>query len=295
MSHLVRLKNIFPSLTAGFYFLFSPHNGKDFTSFQLLKAMVLVYNLSYPLAFLLTSAYFTYGKLSFVSYNGLEIGSSNQDNQVRRSWPTGLFSRFISCARSLAACIFRHPSWTLDLQSLCQRGSLSIAHDGSFVHPDGFPSTSPDPSRVASLLQRASMARDANGVLKGGLGFNDIVSIRTENALSVHPMLNRYHEQISFGECGLLWEVFRERLEEPRGQPVTLLGEVIPSCRLQQWLGDEKLPDGWWDHIRPKKPVGLLQVRKTANECARLSKQMVKDAHIRKPSIHIHDVIPMDG
>ncbi|KAF8809849.1 hypothetical protein BYT27DRAFT_7007632, partial [Phlegmacium glaucopus] len=248
---------------------FIPHSGKALTFSQLVKALVLVYNISYTLAFLLASAAFlTCGKLSFDSYHGplsMRRRRSSQDNEVRRSRITDLSLHLISCARSLATRIFRHPSWTLDLQSLSQRGYFMIAHDGSFVHPDGIPSTSPDPSRVDRLLRRASTARDSQGDFKGGLDFKDIVHIHAENVRAARPMLSVYHKQISLGECSLLWEILRER-SDPRGEPLI---EVIPTCRLQQWLGDEQLPDGWWE-IRPRKTVGLLQARKTANEIARL-------------------------
>ena len=140
-----------------------------------------------------------------------------------------------------------------------------IAHDGSLVHPDGEPSTAPDPTRLKSLLQQASTARNSKGVLKGGLDFSDIVHIHTEHVLSTaHPKLSDYHDRISLGECSLLWEVLRDREGTLRG--------VIPTFKLQQWLGEERLPDGWWGS-RPKETIGLLQARKTANEVAKLSVQ----------------------
>ena len=147
-----------------------------------------------------------------------------------------------------------------------------IAHDGSLVHPDGEQSTAPDPTRLKDLLQQASTARNSKGYLKGGLDFFDIVRIRTEHVLSTaHPMLSEYHDQISLGECSLLWEVLRDRSG-------TLDG-VIPTFKLQQWLGEERLPDGWWCS-RPKEAIGLLQARKTANEVVKLSKQIADEAGI---------------
>ena len=65
-----------------------------------------------------------------------------------------------------------------------------IAHDGSFVHPDGKPSTSPDPARL-DLLQQASTTRNSKGDLKGGLDLFDIARIHTEHVLSTaHPRLS---------------------------------------------------------------------------------------------------------
>ena len=174
--------------------------------------------------------------------------------------------------------MFPYLSWTLDLQTLSQRGSLMIVHDGSLVHPDGKPSTAPDPTLIGNLLQQASTARNSKGDLKGGLDFFDIVRIRTDHVLSTsHPMLSEYHDQISLGECSLLWEVLRDRTDTFDG--------VIPTFKLQQWLGEERLPDGWW-YSRPRKTVGLLRARKTANEVAKLSKQIAVEAVIRKHTVH---------
>jgi Peroxidase, family 2 len=149
-----------------------------------------------------------------------------------------------------------------------------IAHDGSLVHPDGEPSTAPDPTRVKNLLQQASTARNSKGNLKGGLDFFDIVRIHTEHVLSTGHPISGYHEQVSLGECGLLWEVFRDR--------VGTLNGVIPTSKLQQWLGEEQLPDEWWDSARPKETIGLFRARKTANEVAKLSRQIAEEAGIRK-------------
>ena len=156
-----------------------------------------------------------------------------------------------------------------------------IAHDGSLVHPDGKPSTAPSPTRIKNLLQQASSVRNSKGDLKGGLDFFDIVRIRTEHVLSTsHPMLSEYHEQVSLGECSLLWEMLRDR--------AGTLDEVIPTSKLQQWLGEERLPDGWW-HSKPRETVGLLQARNTANEIAKLSKQIAEEAGIRKLTQVVHD------
>jgi hypothetical protein len=161
-----------------------------------------------------------------------------------------------------------------------------IAHDGSLVHPDGKPSTAPDPTRLENLLQQASTARNSKGDLKGGLDFFDIVRIRTDHVLSTaHPMLSEYHDQISLGECSLLWELLRDR--------AGTLDGVIPTFKLQQWLGEERLPDGWW-YSRPKETVGLLRARKTANKIAKLSKQIAEEAGIRKLNVDAISLEVMD-
>ncbi|KAF8809821.1 Cloroperoxidase [Phlegmacium glaucopus] len=211
-----------------------PHNGKDFTFLQLIKALVLVYNISYTLAFILaTAGFMSSGKLSIHSRHGL-----------------------------LDTYIPRRPALTLDLNSLSKReGFMKIAHDGSLVHPDGRPSTCPDPIRAQRLLQLASSACDSKGDPKGGLDFGDIARIRTENVRAASPKLGATHEQVSLGECGLMWEVFQDAE-----------GRVIPTDTLRQWLVGEQLPEGW--ESRPKRTVGLLQAKKAADEMARLTKKI---------------------
>ena len=256
---------------------FRPHNGRDVTFAQLIQAIILVYNISYPLAFLLASVGFlTSGKLSVHG-----VLSKPQTH-------SHLFMVFFSClikyvGSLLATHIFPHPPWTLDLQSLSQRGSVMIAHDGSLVHPDGKPSTAPDPIRIENLLQQASTARNSKGDLKGGLDFFDIVRIHTEHVLSTaHPTLSKYHEQVSQGECSLLWEILRDRADTS--------DEVISTYKLRQWLGEERLPDEWW-YSRPTETVGLLRARKTANEVAKLSKQIAEEAGIRKLPVHDAELV----
>ena len=145
-----------------------------------------------------------------------------------------------------------------------------IAHDGALVHPDGEPSTAPDPTRIEDMLQQASAARNPEGDLKGGLDFFDIVRIRTEHVLSTaHPTLNEYHIHVSLGECSLLWEVFG----------AGTVDGVIATFKLQQWLGEERLPDGF---SRPKEPVGFLRIKKTANEVAKVSKQIAAGIRLHR-------------
>ncbi|KAF8809822.1 Cloroperoxidase [Phlegmacium glaucopus] len=222
-----------PALNALANHGYLPRSGKDFTFFQLINVLVLVYNISYTLAFILAFAgFFTCGKLSIHSRHGL-----------------------------LATYIPRRPALTLDLKSLSDRGSRNIAHDGSLVHPDGKPSIRPDPIRAQRLLQLASTACDSKGDPKGGLDFRAIARIRTENVRAAYPKLNPIHEQISLGECGLMWEVFQDAE-----------GRVIRTDTLRQWFVGEQLPDGW--ESRPKRTVGLLQAMKAAGEMARLTKEI---------------------
>jgi hypothetical protein len=126
---------------------------------------------------------------------------------------------------------------------------------------------------MENLLQQALTARNSKGNLKGGLDFFDVVRLHTERVLSTtHPKLSEIHNQITLGECALLWEVLRDHEGSLNG--------VIPTSKLQQWLGNEQLPDGWWDGVRPEETVGLFQALKTANEVGKLSNQIAEETGI---------------
>ena len=46
---------------------------------------------------------------------------------------------------------------------------------------------------------------------------------------------------------------------------------IIPRSRLKEWFGHERLPDGWWDDVRPSREVGLLEAGKCAKAVGVLS------------------------
>ncbi|KAF8955793.1 Chloroperoxidase [Flammula alnicola] len=239
--------------------------GSNLTFFEVFWATVFVYNLSYPLAFLLTlGGFIASGTVSFhkISSNCL-------------------------------TCLI--PSFTLDLASLSTRGSGKIAHDASFVHPNGAPSTSPDPALLKNLLQYASKTRDLHGHPKGGLGLVDIAQFHSERVKSSPSPLDNIHNQIALGECALTWEVLRgHKCSYGRGcqledcktcSGINHLEGVVPVARLEQWFGDERLPHGWWDAAggRPAKSVGLLRTRRMANLIGQLAtKGPSKEKRIRE-------------
>ena len=65
--------------------------------------------------------------------------------------------------------------------------------------------------------------------------------------------LDFLHEQLAFGECGFFYLSMRD----PKSG-------VIPEERIKQWFGEERLPNGWWEAVRPSRTVGFIETRKTA-------------------------------
>jgi hypothetical protein len=61
--------------------------------------------------------------------------------------------------------------------------------------------------------------------------------------------------------------------------PVVSGGGFVPISRLEQWFGEERLPDNWWNSdgsgVRPKKTVGLVETRKLANFIGQLAELSV--------------------
>ncbi|KAJ7585140.1 Chloroperoxidase, partial [Mycena floridula] len=145
--------------------------------------------------------------------------------------------------------------FTLDLASLSAFGHTKIAHYASLVHPN-HPSHAPGPDLVKDVLERAQ-----HRYRPDGLNIGDLAALRvTREAALLPPMkMDPLHIQIALGESSLAWLVMREHVQN--GDE-----DVIPAKRVEQWFGEERLPDGWWEQVRPKKTIGLLDARKKAGE-----------------------------
>lgn len=222
-----------------------------------MKAIVFVYNLSYPLAVLLAiGGFLTAGKLSSPK-PAFEFPHSSSP----RSWVQTLISLPLVVIWALLSLL---PTFTLDLGSLSQHGRWKIAHDASFVHPNGKPSTAPDPTLVQNLLEYA----DKTG---GGFSLHDVVKFHLTRVNSTTQSLDNLHSQIAIGECALTWIMLRA----PGSGPAISGGGFIPVSRLGQWFGEERLPDNWWNEdehgVRPKTIVGLVGTRRLAGYMSHLA------------------------
>ncbi|PPQ79175.1 hypothetical protein CVT25_002798 [Psilocybe cyanescens] len=255
-----------PALNALANHGFISRRGRRLSFFEVVGAIVLVYNLSYPLACLLTLAGFiTCGRVSLW----------RRPSIPRWKHSSFLLWLLIPLLLPIKVALCFVPRFLLDLSSLSRRGTLKIAHDASFVHPNSVPSVAPDPTLLMDLLEYSSGRRDIDGTFRGGLGLIDIARFHARRVdLAPHP-LSDFHLQISLGECALTWEVLRGHQcytgsEEHDRRACMLKGRVngvVPVTRLQQWFGEERLPDGWWDvgGVRPRRPVGIIRARFVAN------------------------------
>jgi hypothetical protein len=257
------------------------------TFLEVLRAIILVYNLSYPLAFILTSAGFlTCGKISFDNGRRSSAPPENKSTQARASFAGKLIFFLGSIANSIIRFI---PSFTLDLSALSERGRCKITHDASFVHADGKCSTAPDTTLLQGLLTYALTTKNADGSAKEGLGLVDVAVYHAKRCNYAAP-LDNLHAQIGLGECSLAWEMLSTappgqpnaagkaknagaEFHDGRQAPGSGLGGLIPVARLEQWFGEERLPDGWWgvDGVRPVRAIGVFRARRMAKIIDELS------------------------
>lgn len=194
------------------------------------------------------------------------------------------------------------PAYTLDLASLAVFGPHKIAHPASLVHPD-HPSFAPDPDLLRRLLSRArgdvvitppatpiatnpvkekteftekAPQLDFHALFKG-LTLAELAQIRVEREAAIAPpqKMDHLHNEIALGECGLMWLLMRA----PKPESTSQTELHIPYARLAQWLGEEKLPDGWFEVIRPKSKVGVIAARKEAKKVAQLMDKIRESPH----------------
>ncbi|KAL0571444.1 hypothetical protein V5O48_010513 [Marasmius crinis-equi] len=142
---------------------------------------------------------------------------------------------------------------TLELASLSQFGMLRIAHTASLAHPN-VPSHTPDPQLVRDVVSRAH--KDIGGS-EPGLNLHDLANIRVEREAGAGEPLDSLHGQIAQGESALVYLVLRNHYGA---------GDMVPISRIAQWFGEERLPDNWWQEVRPPQTVGLAETRRTADE-----------------------------
>ncbi|KAJ7925504.1 hypothetical protein B0H13DRAFT_2570113 [Mycena leptocephala] len=224
-----------PALNALANHGYLPRRGTQITFTRLLHAVKAVYNLSLPLALLLTV-----------------VG-------------------FLTCAKFSAYTFVPAPMWWLPM------AALSVL-DPEFSRPLRARVEQNRPRRLPRALIRCSLARAITRPARrlpqhrariphpnaeAGLTLGELTEVHVARERSLPRPLGNVHEQIAVGECALGWLVMRN--------PAT---GIIDLDTLEQWFGEERLPEGWWDSRRPVKPVGLILARKMAGEVQRLAKQL---------------------
>ncbi|KAI0758969.1 Chloroperoxidase [Fomes fomentarius] len=218
-----------PALNALANHGYLPHDGRNLTQAQLVSALSKVYNISS-------------GFGSVLALGGLLLCGHKKPG--------------LTLAR------------TVDLHDLARHNA--IEHDGSLVHDDApepkseFAPTAVDPALLQQLLDSA--ADDAGWLRLGDLCH---AQVRRQTPGASRP-LDALHTTFAKGELALLFEAMGVSVEEAKRLPAQGgdgAAKVVPKRFLEQWLGEERLPDGW---VRPVAAIGHTILHARVQEIGKL-------------------------
>ncbi|KZT72469.1 Cloroperoxidase [Daedalea quercina L-15889] len=154
--------------------------------------------------------------------------------------------------------------WSLDLHQLAKHGR--IEHDGSLVHDDTDPDKTFAPTAVDPELVRKLFAITPAPALT----LRDFAKARARRDRSMLAPLDRVHAEIARGEAALTIQAFSSMCNHVGGHADdSEPGSEGAICKayLEQWLLEERLPDGW---ERPKAPIGLVGTARRSRKIAKM-------------------------
>lgn len=186
------------------------------------------------------------------------------------------FSMPLAVVLSVIGVILCGNWWSLDLHQLAKHGL--IEHNGSLVHDDARPHdayapTTVDPALVAQLLAVTPAP---------GLSMHDFAKARALRDSSIPTPLDGIHAEIARGEAALTIQTFGSHYGDIRGNLDHVEGAVSKAF-LEQWLGQERLPDGWH---KPEIAIGLVGTASQSRRIAQMIRQ-IGTAHDTEES-HFH-------
>lgn len=161
------------------------------------------------------------------------------------SYPLAIFLSTIAVC--FCGCWYKLP-WTVDLHDLGWHNR--IEHNVSTVHDDAKPGEKFAPSKPNKILLHHLLECAPGGT---GLGIDEFVRARIRRAMQVKKPLDSVHKEIAHGESALTLLVLGQTKQGGSSSDKSL---AIPRNFVEQWYGDERLPDGW---KTPKKQVGFLR------------------------------------
>jgi hypothetical protein len=134
----------------------------------------------------------------------------------------------------------------LDLDNLALHNR--VEHDASLVHGDTLPghAKAPIPVDPELLHTMISLAHE-----EGGLSLDAFARLRVDREARLTSPLDSFHSLISKGEVALCWLAFKRE----DGQ--------VPQSILEQWFGEERLPEGW---APPAKGIGLINTNQITSK-----------------------------
>jgi len=131
-----------------------------------------------------------------------------------------------------------------------------IEHDASIVHRDALAghAKAPIPVDPELLHTLVSLAHEERG-----LSLDAFAQLRVDRETQLTSPLDPIHSKIAKGEVALCWLIFK--LEDGR----------VPSSMVEQWFGQERIPEGW---VPRAKGIRLSDLRQTRREMATKMEQI---------------------
>lgn len=153
----------------------------------------------------------------------------------------------------------------VDLHELAKHNA--VEHDGSLVHADTAPGDVYAPTAVDPVLLRHLLETSTTEFLTR----RDLCRAQLTRQAASRP-LNSTQAFVSKGELDLIHQVFGIRSSE-LGSGASTAGDelVVPKVFLEEWLGHERLPDGWKG---PLREVGLLELIGQVREIEKVETEM---------------------
>ncbi|EJF59901.1 Cloroperoxidase [Dichomitus squalens LYAD-421 SS1] len=188
----------------------------------------------------------------YLPHDGCNLTASQLVSVLRAKYKISWILAALLSYGGVALCGHRDGwSWKLDLHELAKHDV--IEHNGSLVHDDAAPGHPFAPTDVDRVLLRQLLSASSES---DALTLHDLCRTQVQRQANSGP-LSSVRASIAKGEVALLHQAFAVR--RGTGQSATAEeGEpVVPKGRLEQWLGDERLPADW---PGPEQGIGLTSI-----------------------------------
>ncbi|EIN14758.1 heme-thiolate peroxidase [Punctularia strigosozonata HHB-11173 SS5] len=190
--------------------------------------------------------------------DGRHISLFQLADAVRRAYHLSTPLAYLLAVGGLLLCSRRWLAAHIDLGDLARHDR--IEHDASLVHADApkgarYAPTAVDPALLSDVLARCPPQ---------GMGLEDLCEVRAarETANARDARLDGLHRTLGAAEAVFLYNTLKDA------------SGGVPRDRLEQWLGEERFPDGW---TRPEQEQGFLALHHEANKVKKKVQQL-KDA-----------------
>ncbi|KAF7793685.1 hypothetical protein EIP86_004800 [Pleurotus ostreatoroseus] len=198
----------------------------------------------------------------YLPRDGRNISFSQTIHVMKEVYNISYFFGFILALVGMLACgQWWSLPWKMDLHDLAKHNK--IEHDNSQCHRDSGPGELFAPCRA----DRALLDHFLDVTSKDYFTILDFARARIQRARENRKSLNLVHRIIAHGEASLTLCVLG-KAQKAEDEGIAIFPKVVPRSFIEQWYGDERLPDGWQ---RPDAVVGFgyttSTLRKTARAC----------------------------